>query len=208
MHGVIRESLDKFQTLQSVSSVGIVGIPQYTVKAESTIRVVLDSNAAGSTVDVYGRIGTAPFELIGSISGNTSATFDTATYDFIRFDCSVFSAAFILYASGFVPVSDDSVVTAIESLNPISTGVNTRPGITAVSSIALAANPDRKYASFFNQSGSVIYLKLGAAAVLNQGIRMPNNSIFEINADNLFTGAVHAITGAGTQNLDIFEGEL
>ena len=41
-----------------------------------------------------------------------------------------------------------------------STGVNTRPNVTAVTSIVLAANTNRRYASFFNQSGSVMYLNM------------------------------------------------
>jgi len=91
--------------------------------------------------------------------------------------------------------------------NGFSTGSSTTPTINNVSSVVLAANTNRKYAYVFNQTGVVIYLKLGATAVIGEGIRLVNNSMFEILDSNLWTGTITAIkSGATGVALDIFEG--
>jgi hypothetical protein len=88
-----------------------------------------------------------------------------------------------------------------------STPANTTPAITSASSVVLAANLNRKYAYVSNNTGGVVFIKLGAAAALNTGIRIANNGMYEINANNLWTGTINAIKpGAGSVNLDIFEG--
>lgn len=90
-----------------------------------------------------------------------------------------------------------------------ATGANTRPSINNVSSNILASNPARKYAYIFNQSGVAIFIKLGAAAVINQGIRIPDNSMYEINSDNLWTGDIFAIKNLATAvNIEVFEGTI
>lgn len=104
-----------------------------------------------------------------------------------------------------VAVIQDPDSTTSVSSEPLSVGVNTRPNVTVASSIVLAANANRKYASFFNQSGAVMYFRYGAAAAVNQGIRVPNNTLLEINASGLWVGDVHAIVNAGTQPLEVFE---
>jgi len=65
--------------------------------------------------------------------------------------------------------------------------------------VALAANAKRIAATFVNDSNVVIYLSLGVDAVLRAGIRLnAAGGSFEINQDNLFTGAVNAICVPGT----------
>jgi len=75
---------------------------------------------------------------------------------------------------------------------------------------ALAANTDRKYALFVNDSDTVIYLMIGADAVANQGIRInASGGAYEMSAvnGNLDTRAINAIsTGAG-KTLIVTEGE-
>lgn len=82
--------------------------------------------------------------------------------------------------------------------------------VTTSSQTALAANANRKYALLANDSDTTIYVKIGAAAVANQGIRLnPNGGSYEISAaiGNLHTGAINAIHGGtGTKNLLIAEG--
>jgi 3-deoxy-D-arabino-heptulosonate 7-phosphate (DAHP) synthase len=84
---------------------------------------------------------------------------------------------------------------------------------TAAQSVAaLAANSSRKYALFINDSDAVVYLKVGAAAVSSQGIRLnANGGSYEMSFKNgnLHTGAVNAIavTGAvGDKVLLVTEG--
>lgn len=109
-------------------------------------------------------------------------------------------------ATGGSPPLPSGAATAALQSTAFASGVNTRPTVTGTSSIVLASNTNRKYAFLFNQSGAVIYIKLGAIAVVGEGIRVPNNEIYEINRDNLFTGDIHAIRGAGSGAIEVFEG--
>lgn len=73
-----------------------------------------------------------------------------------------------------------------------NTGVN----VGVASTLVLAANASRKYASFVNDSDTVIYLAVGAAAVVGQGIRInANGGSFEIERNNLTHKAVYGIHG-------------
>ncbi len=47
--------------------------------------------------------------------------------------------------------------------------VHTAVTVGATSVVALAANADRSYVKFYNDSDAVIYLKFGATAVANEG---------------------------------------
>lgn len=81
--------------------------------------------------------------------------------------------------------------------------------IGVASGVALAANANRTSALFINDSDTTIYLKVGAAAVLNEGIRLnTNGSSYEMskNYGNLDTRAIYAISSAATKKLLITEG--
>ena len=95
-----------------------------------------------------------------------------------------------------------------------SGGAYTTPTHTAVTvgvatGEALAANVNRLYALLVNDSDTAIYIKLGAAAVLNAGIRInANGGSYEISKKlgNLYTGAINAIASAASKNLIVTEG--
>lgn len=72
----------------------------------------------------------------------------------------------------------------------------------------LSANPDRKFALFVNDSNTDIYLSLGGTAVAGSGPRLNSGGgSYQIDADNLYTGAVSGIHGGGgTKNLTVTEG--
>lgn len=62
-------------------------------------------------------------------------------------------------------------------------------------------NSSRKYAIFVNDSDETIYLSLGAAAVINKGIRLnASGGSFEIN-NGFFQGEVYGICTSGSKNL-------
>jgi len=64
--------------------------------------------------------------------------------------------------------------------------------------VVLAANADRSYVKIINDSDTIIYLKVGAAAVVNEGIRVEaNGGVFDMSADlgNLDTRAINGING-------------
>ena len=85
--------------------------------------------------------------------------------------------------------------------------VHTAVTVGATSVVALAANADRSYVNFFNDSDAVIYLKLGATAVANEGIGIPIGGSYEMSADkgNLDTRVVNAISTAAAKELLVSE---
>jgi len=78
--------------------------------------------------------------------------------------------------------------------------------VTASSTAILAANSDRVYALIVNYSDTLVWLALGNDAVASKGIPLaprvdadnPGGQ-FEIDATNMFTGAINGIHG-GTGN--------
>lgn len=87
---------------------------------------------------------------------------------------------------------------------------HTEHAVPTTTAQSIAANPARKYLLIINDSDQVIYLGLGAAAVLNKGIRLnASGGSYEMSftLGNLFTGVVNAIHGgAATKNLMMTEG--
>lgn len=79
--------------------------------------------------------------------------------------------------------------------------------IGSSSTPVLAANDDRKTATFVNDSDEVIYLSKSATAVMNKGIRLnAAGGVYEINQTNLYLGVVSAICASGSKNLCVEEG--
>ena len=107
------------------------------------------------------------------------------------------------------PATEDTLAllnTAV-ALHKFTTPTNTFATVGVASALALAANANRKYAIFVNDSANIIYLGLGAAAVVGSGIRLnANGGSYEINWQNLYTGEIYAIAGGAGSNLSIIEG--
>ncbi len=90
---------------------------------------------------------------------------------------------------------------------PIETVTDGAVTVDAVSTLALAANTARANAVFVNDSDQVIYISRGNAAVMNDGIRLnAAGGSYEIDVDNMFFGAVYAISAGGQANLTVSEG--
>jgi len=87
-----------------------------------------------------------------------------------------------------------------------STGTGGATVVGTGSTEVLQENGGRQYALITNDSNEVIYLNLGASAVLNSGIRLaPNGGWLEITGENLFVGTIYAISTTGTKTLTTFE---
>lgn len=57
---------------------------------------------------------------------------------------------------------------------------------------ALAANPDRVYGWFQNDSNTAMYLQFGADAAIHEGALLTaSGGWYEINASNMYRGAVN-----------------
>lgn len=110
-----------------------------------------------------------------------------------------------------VPVviaSNQSTITVTLD-KPTIAPLHTAPAIATTSTTALAANANRKYALFVNDSDTTIYLFLGTPAVVSQGIRLNarGGSYETMQIHNLYTGIVTAIHGGtGTKTLLVTEG--
>lgn len=82
--------------------------------------------------------------------------------------------------------------------------------VTGTTQEALAANKDRVYALFVNDSDTICYIAFGQDAVSAEGIRLnANGSSFEMSTTlgNLYKGAVNVIGGT-TKNLTVLEGTM
>ena len=104
---------------------------------------------------------------------------------------------FLFNGTAWVP---DNVTTALAH-TPATIGI--------ASSVALAANPARKYALLVNDSDSAIYIKIGAAAVASEGIRInPNGGSYEMSPayGNLDTRVINAISSGAGKVLLVTEG--
>ena len=104
-------------------------------------------------------------------------------------------------------ITEIDTVTINLLLGKATTFTTSGPTIGNTSTTALAANANRKNATFVNDSDETIYLARGATAVMHQGPRLnANGGSFEINANNLYTGIVTGICASGGKVLCVEEG--
>jgi len=86
-----------------------------------------------------------------------------------------------------------------------STGNAGKVTIGSGSTQVLTADGGRQYALLVNDSNEVMYMNLGSAAVMNEGIPLfPNGGFVEIKGENLFVGTIYAICESGSKNLTTF----
>ena len=112
---------------------------------------------------------------------------------------------------GVEDVNSDEILAALlaQGEGIYTTPTHTWPVIGAVTTVALAANANRLYALFVNDGTEAIYLYLGAAAVMNRGIRLnASGGSYEMSRElgNLYVGAVNAICASGGMTLLTTEG--
>ena len=87
-----------------------------------------------------------------------------------------------------------------------SRATNTSAAVTNTSSQILAASSSRTYAAITNDGANVVYLSFGSTAVAGSGIRLSTSSApYEINSENLYPGAIYAITPTGTSTVSIVQ---
>lgn len=101
--------------------------------------------------------------------------------------------------------SIDTSLAEHKYTTPANTGVN----VTATSTQILAANADRLYAAIVNASDTDIWISLGAAAVLDQGIPLnAHGGNYEITWENLYKGVIYGIHGGvGNKRVGVTEGD-
>lgn len=78
--------------------------------------------------------------------------------------------------------------------------------VTTSTTAVVAANGWRKYCVLVNSGTNPVFLALGVAAVADKGIYLaPSGGRYEINEQNLFTGAINGIAVGGDSNVTITE---
>jgi len=104
-------------------------------------------------------------------------------------------------------IDADALIAVIELMleTPAGvTGINvtakapTTASVTSADSIIVPANPNRVWVSFTNLGTKNVFLAMGQAAVLNNGIGLvQNQGEVEFNASDIGVGDIHAITTGG-----------
>lgn len=101
------------------------------------------------------------------------------------------------------PGDDKGVFREITTMTATEVSIDTG----SLSEVALAANRERVYALFINDSDTAMYLRLGETAVAHEGILLAvTGGSFEMTLDNLYRGVVNVICASSGKVLMINEG--
>jgi hypothetical protein len=81
----------KFQTKQTVTGTGLIGISEYKTKIEASLRTTIVGAGGTNVIEVQAKIPNQnAWTIIETITGNDSVVTDITTWDFIRFICTTF----------------------------------------------------------------------------------------------------------------------
>jgi hypothetical protein len=95
--------------------------------------------------------------------------------------------------------------TYMASTIPLLASAPTAASVGVASAQAVAANANRRGLVLINTSVNDISIGLGAAAVLNSGITLKPNGVFEMDEYTFNTGAIFAIAAGAASNLAVQE---
>lgn len=191
-------------TLTAVTTVGTI-----------TNVVHVDDNSGSLTVDGTVAATQSGTWNINNVSGTVSLPTGASTEATLatRLAEATFTTRINTQGQKTMTASTPVVIASNQStLNIKDSGFSTMTqsavNATNINATLLAANANRRYALVYNQSGSTVFVSFGAtAAVANTGLRLANNSSYEITANNLFLGALNVIkTGAAAASIDVMEG--
>lgn len=101
--------------------------------------------------------------------------------------------------------SETTLASVNAKLTGASTATSTNVSVTTGSTVLLAANANRKMATFYNDGGGNVYIKLGtAASTTSFMIRLTDNSFYELPLP-IYTGTIEAVAAAGTRTIRVTE---
>lgn len=99
----------------------------------------------------------------------------------------------------------DSILDEVTNLDSCSNSSVSSVNVTTTTTQLLPINTNRKGASFYNDGGGNIFLKLGAGASSTSfTVRMTDNSLYELPYP-IYTGQITAIAVSGTRAIRITE---
>lgn len=183
-----------------------------------TLQGYVDGLEGRLDVDLSTRLSESDFDTkIGSLTETAPAS-DTASSGLngrlqriaqrITSLISLLPAALVGGGFNIRPLTAADVVTVrgtVNTLSQSSTASHTTPSVSSVSSIALATNSNRKGATIFNDSATIVYLKFGAtASTTSFSVRIGANDYYEL-PQPVYTGAIHMIRGTGSAVIQITE---
>jgi hypothetical protein len=87
----------------------------------------------------------------------------------------------------------------------LSPGFPAQVSVGITSTLLIPSNVNRLYAHVTNHTNKTIYIELGAAAVVQQGIRLAPGSMLTFSGSDLWLGDVNAITSSGTATISVTE---
>jgi hypothetical protein len=141
--------------------------------------------AQGSTTS--GQSGTL---ILGAVT-TSAPTYTTAQSSPLSLDTTGALRVNASITSTVVTASSSSITSAASSASSVS---------------LLASNASRKGATFFNDSTSVLYLKMGAtASTTSYTVQIPSNGYYEIPTTAVYTGAIDGIWSSANGNARITE---
>lgn len=97
----------------------------------------------------------------------------------------------------FLEKSSSTPAQTFGDINRLTNVTNTSVACGTSDTLVLATSSGRQYVAITNTSATPVYLALGTTAVGSNGIYLgASGGAFEINQDNLFTGAIHCIASS------------
>lgn len=95
----------------------------------------------------------------------------------------------------------------VEGFNTIAPGYPVQIPVGTNSTVLLPVNPLRAYAHVINNSSYKIYVQYGVSAALRQGFPVTVGSALFISGNDLYRGAINAISPVANTLIDVLEGE-
>ncbi|MCK5018853.1 MAG: hypothetical protein KAS32_17455 [Candidatus Peribacteraceae bacterium] len=166
--------------------------------------------AIADAVVAAGAVGTLSAKLRRLTTDTGVLVVDLAAIEIINTAIQVATEASAVDLAA-IEVINTAIQAAIEAQGEgdYATPTHTQPVIAAGTTVALAANANRLYACLVNDGTEPIYIKLGVAAVMNQGIRLnAAGGSYEMSREigNLYVGAINGICASGGMTLVVTEG--
>lgn len=97
-----------------------------------------------------------------------------------------------------------AALSALPTTPQMLTYTHSRPSFTSGSSgVVIAANAARKELQIVNNTDEIFFVEIGAAAVMNQGLRLTPGTTWIFHSTQEFR-AIY--TNTTTRNLDVYEG--
>ncbi|WP_269850684.1 hypothetical protein [Methanosarcina horonobensis] len=164
------------------------------------------SGGVASTVSISNNTNTTFADVIARGDGKNALCVDTELS--LHTDSLTLSNVFVASPDGSVGNANYMKIDTNRRLEVVSgedrTPTHSKATIGTSSTTVIAANANRKALIIINDGTESMYIKLGASAVMAEGIRInANGGAYELSKElgNLYTGAINGICASGNMNV-------